>query len=125
MRPIDHETVAKFAFWQNRIASRRQVESLRWFWAGPVASTAAGKAGVVAWYDCLRDAVVIPAQYRAICGDVTFAPTIAHEITHARQRSDLGLCGYLFMKAFARRNLENDAIREERRAERLLEVSVL
>jgi len=124
MRKIPHGTILAISRHQARVAPLRAVVEVRWFFADGFGGRAAAATGTVAWYDAWRDAVVIPSHYESICTDALYAPTITHELTHAYQRARMGLCQYLATKVFMRSHLEDEAVREERRAETILGVSV-
>jgi hypothetical protein len=116
MNKLPQDAVEMIALHQRRVMPLRDCSSVSWLVSGRVESIAAERAGVVAWYDARRDAVVIPAYLADMAGEVVFAPTITHELTHAYQRSELGLVRYLINKLLMRHKLEAEAEREELRA---------
>jgi len=125
MRELDAKTVLAIAWHQARVSPLRPVCDVNWRIAGGLASRLAAKTGTVAWYDAKADAVVIPAQYASVCADEMYAPTITHELTHAYQCLRMGFICFQFAKTFRRRLIEAEAVREEKRAQKILNVGVL
>lgn len=118
-------TLAQIRRHQARVSPARQVDDVAWRVVGGWRGALAKSTGANAWYDAKADAVCIPAFLAGMAGDVMYAPTITHELTHAAQRQRMGLVAYLAAKTFRRSTLEAEAIAEEHRAQRILGVHVL
>ena len=110
---------------QFRIRPKRDSMSVGYRIVGGMAAKLAQRRGVTAWYNVKNDEICIPEFMADMVDDEMYAPTITHELTHAHQRQRMGLAGYLLSKTFRRGSLEAEAVSEEKRAQRIMNVNVL
>ena len=118
-------TLAAISRQQARVAPSRAVADVQWRVVGGWRNGLAQKTGTNAWYDAVADCVCVPAYMLDMAADTLYQPTLTHELTHAAQRERMGLAAYLVAKTFKRSALEAEAVAEESRAQKILNVHVL
>ena len=106
---MTQEEQAKIRAMMAQFNPPRDPKNVTWKWLHGWRGNFAGKHGINASYRCISDSVVVPEACKALFADPVMADTYQHELTHAHQRKEYGLLGYLWRKTFHRKQIEDEA----------------
>jgi hypothetical protein len=117
--PLDHNDVT-------RLASKLDgAEQVNWKWLDGPRNWLGERHGLCVSYRAVSNTVVIPRYLEPVAFDDIMLPSYVHELTHAAQCQRMGRPLFITTKTFRRGKLEAEAIREEKRAQKILGVHVL